>query len=450
MQFRAKFSHTGTSALSLAQIGALREKAAELVISTGSDITLDGANYAYHVWEGSGDPYSLTLSNAHPSQTGPANLSIVRGIIARVTALPPTLDPVTGAAASRRIVAIGNTGTVGSPQTATAALITELAPDWVVLAGNMSGYSGTGGTNFADSNAAFSSLFASGKTLPVLGPRDNSVTNILAQIQAALAAGPFDTRFSAGAAHYDATLGTQLVRFTALDGGKNQAGTVVREGMPVLGTGNVTDALEGIAGPSAFCHRIAACAWSPSVPGTGRSMPELSWLARSGMFDMLITSAHQGSSLTHLDLGDYRLPIVNVGAGSVSSTAVGDFTGIAEPASLVWSDDTNECLALITATPADLQVSFIDIATEAERYKAIYPRRDLPPLGQISFGASFGAAFGSITAPLELGSTFIWTAPQMGIPTPDNELTITLEPLINGLSGLSPYGIRVELLVLGA
>jgi hypothetical protein len=450
MQFRARFSHTGTSALSLAQLGALREKASELVIATGSDITLDGANYAYGIWDTTQDPYSLTLASAHPGQTGPADLSIIRGVIARVTALPDTLDLVTGAAASSRIVAIGNTGTVGSPQTATAALITELAPDWVVLAGNMCGYSGTGGTNFADSNAAFSSLFASGKTLPVLGPRDNSVTSILTQIQAALAAGPFDTRFGAGAAHYEATLGTKLVRFAALDGGKNQAGTVVREGVPVLGTGNVTDALEGINEPTGHCHRIAACAWSPAVPGAGRSMPELSWLARSGMFDMLITSAHQGSSLTHLDLGEYRLPIINVGAGSVSATATGAYTGIAEPASLVWSDSTNECLALLTATPAAIEVSFIDIATEVERYKAIYPRRAVNPFGQISLGISFPAAFGNITAPLEFGSAFIWTAPQMGIPAPDNELTITLDSLLNGLTDLTPYRLQVELLVLGA
>jgi hypothetical protein len=449
MQFRAKFSHAGTADLSLAQLGSLREKAAELVVATGTDLVLDGANYAYHVWESTDDPYSLTLHAAHPAQTGPANLSIVRGIIARVTALPDTLDLVTGAAAQTRILAIGNTGTVGARQTALAALITELAPDWTVLAGNMCGYSGTGGTNFADSNAAFTSLFASGKTLPVLGPRDNSVTSILSQIQAALAAGPFDSNMTAGKAHYTATLGTKLVKFAALDGGLNQAGTVVRDGKPVLGSANMGATLDNIFSPATSCHKIAACAWSPSVPGTGRAMPELSWLARSGMFDLLITSAHQSTGHIHLDLGEYRLPIINVGTGSVSPTATGDFTGIAEPASLVWEDKVGGCVALITATPASLNVSYLDVITGAERFKINYPRRGIQPYGGLTLDVDLGV-YGSINAPLELGSSFIWTAPQLGIPTPDNDLTVTIDQITAGLSALAPYGLRVELLVLGA
>ena len=449
MNFRAKFTHTGTANLSLAQLGSLREKAAELVVATGTDIVLDGANYAYHVWESTDDPYALTLHSAHPAQTGPANLSIVRGIVARVTALPDTLDLVTGAVAQTRILAIGNTGTTGARQTALAALITDLAPDWTVLAGNMCGYSGTGGTNFADSNAAFTSLFASGKTLPVLGPRDNSVTSILSQIQAALAAGPFDGRFTAGKAHYEATLATKLVKFAALDGGLNQLGTVVRNGKPVLGTANVGEALDGINSPTTFCHKIAACAWSPSVPGTGRSMPELSWLARSGMFDLLITSAHQSTGHIHLDLGDYRLPIINVGTGSVSAGATGDFTGIAEPASLVWEDRIGGCVALITATPAALDVRYLDVLTGAERFKVNYPRRGTLPYGQLSLDIDLGD-YGSISAPVELGSSFVWTAPQLGIPTPDNDLTVTIDQITTGLSALAPYGLRVELLVIGA
>ena len=58
MNFRAKFTHAGTADLSLAQLGSLREKAAELVVATGTDIVLDGANYAYHVWESTDDPFN--------------------------------------------------------------------------------------------------------------------------------------------------------------------------------------------------------------------------------------------------------------------------------------------------------------------------------------------------------------------------------------------------------
>jgi len=450
MNYRASFSHRGSSHLNLAQLGALQEKPSEAILAASSEILLDGANYAYARWESTDDPYSLTFTGSHASQTGPANLSIVRAIVARVSALPSTIDPTIGASAQQRIIAIGNTGSVGARQTATAALIAELAPDWVVLAGGMCGYSGTGATAFADSNAAFATLFATGKVLPVLGPRDNSVGTILAQIQAALPAGPFDARFSAGVGYYSHNLGTKLVRFAALDGGKNLAGTAVRTGVPALGSASQPDSLDDLlASPFLACHRIAACAFSPTVPGTGNVMPELSWLARSGAADLLITSAHQGTSIVHLDVGETTLPIINVGAGSVAPTAVGDLAGIAQPASLVWSDSSNACLALITATPSAMEVKFLDTASGVERHKAVYPRRPLAPYGQINLSVGMGS-LGSISTVMELGSTFVWTAPQLGIPMPDNELELTIASLLGQLTNQTPYRLQVELLVVGA